>query len=98
MHLAPTSDGGTRTINHTVHKGESLASVARRYHVSLASLQAANGKLKQLKPGQTIIVVQAVARKHSRGRSHKLARRGTSKRLASNRKQRNLHVADSRSR
>ena len=98
MHLAPTSDRRTRTIKHTVRNGESLASVARRYHVSVASLQSSNGRLKQLKPGQTIVIAQVASRKHSRGRSHKLARRGTSKRLALNKKQRKIHIADSRTR
>jgi len=106
MHLAPTSDGGTRTIRHTVRKGETLASVARRYRVSIAALQGPNGKLQQLlKPGQTITVVQAVSRKHpghlaksrlakSGTRPHKQAQRSiTARKQASNDSQKRMYVA-----
>ncbi|MDD2915334.1 MAG: transglycosylase SLT domain-containing protein [Gallionella sp.] len=74
MHLSPTGDGRTRTIKHTVRKGETLASVARRYNVSVAGLQRRNSKLKQLKPGQVVIVVQNLSRKRS-GRLAKSANR-----------------------
>ncbi|MBY0576224.1 MAG: transglycosylase SLT domain-containing protein [Gallionellaceae bacterium] len=80
MHLAPTSDGGTRSIRHTVRKGETLDSIARRYHVSAAKLRTWNDQLNQVKAGQTIIIVQAASRKNSRrhlaksgNRSHKVA-------------------------
>ena len=98
MHLAPTSDGGTRTIKHIVRKGESLASVARRYHVSIASLQSSNSKLKQPKLGQTIVVVQTISRKHSSrlaksgNRPHQTARRSTSKSQVLNKTQKRINI------
>ncbi len=105
MHLAPTSDGRTRTISHTVRKGETLASVARRYRVSVAALQSANDKLKQLKLGQTITVVQVVSRKPRRylaksgTRPHKQVQRSiAAKKQASNDPQKRVHVAYSASR
>ena len=107
MHLAPTSDGRTRTIRHTVRKGETLASVAQRYHVSVAALQSANDKLKkQLKPGQTITVVQVVSPKHRRHLAksgsrppHKQAQRSvTTKKQASNGPQKRVYAAYSASR
>lgn len=102
MHLHPAPGSSTRSVKHTVRKGETLASVARRYHVSVAALQGLNGNLKQLKPGQTITVVQTVSRKHSvrlakagktSARSHKLVQRGATKRQASNATQKRMHVA-----
>lgn len=99
MHLAPTGDGGTRTIKHTVRQGETLASVARRYHVSVASLQNLNGTLKQLKLGQTITIVQQVSRKHANRlaksvrQSHKLAQSGTARKQVLNKTQKRVHVA-----
>ena len=99
MHLAPTGDGGTRTIKHTVRQGETLASVARRYHVSVASLQSSNISLKQLKPGKTITVVQLVSRKHARRlaksarRSPALAQTGTTRKPVLNKTQKRVHVA-----
>ncbi len=90
MHLAPTADRHTRTIRHTVRNGETLASVARRYRVSVASLKDSNGDLTQIKAGQTIVVAQVTSRKHSR-RSHRANRH--SRHLAANHKQKTVQVA-----
>jgi membrane-bound lytic murein transglycosylase D len=83
MHLLPSYDSA-RTISHTVRKGESLDSIARRYRVSVAKLKSWNDGVKQVKAGQTITIVQATTRKRSRHllaksgtRSHKVAQRGT---------------------
>lgn len=47
----------TETIKyHKVKKGESLGKIAKKYGVSLATLQKANGKVKTLRIGQTIKV------------------------------------------
>jgi membrane-bound lytic murein transglycosylase D len=98
MHLAPTSDGRTRTIKHIVRKGDTLGSLARRYHVSIASLQSSNSKLKQLKPGHAIIIVQTVSRKHSSqlaksgNRTHQPPRRSTTKSQVTNKTQKRMHV------
>ncbi len=47
---------GVRAKTHVVAKGESLAIIARKYHVSLASLQAANPGVNssKLRVGQSI--------------------------------------------
>jgi len=68
-HLAPSGQLRGRIITHTAHKGETLASIARRYHVSLAKLQGWNNDISQLKPGQAIIIVQA-------NKSRRLAKAG----------------------
>ena len=57
MHLARTdSRTGTR---HIVRRGETLGSLARRYHVSIAKLKQWNGPLKIIRIGQTIVIAQA---------------------------------------
>jgi membrane-bound lytic murein transglycosylase D len=77
MHLAPTADDrAMRTIRHTVRKGETLSSIARRYRVSVASLKGRNGDIRQVKAGQKITVVQTVSRKKY-SRSNKLAKRSS---------------------
>ena len=85
MHLAPVYDSGRTIIKHTVRKGDTIASVARRYHVSIANLKQQNRSLKTIKVGQVITIVQAAPRKHpsrlskSGGRPHKVAQRSTVK-------------------
>jgi len=58
MHLAPTLDGG-RALIHIVHRGETLGSIARHYHVSLASLKQRNGGRTLIRPGQHLVVAGA---------------------------------------
>ena len=58
-HLAPSDLPRGRIITHTVRKGETLARIARRYHVSLAKLQDWNNGVGQLQTGQVITIVQA---------------------------------------
>jgi len=85
MHLAPVYDSSRTIIKHTVRKGDTIASVARRYHVSIANLKQQNRSLKTIKVGQVITIVQAAPRKHpsrlskSGGRPHKMAQRSTVK-------------------
>ncbi|MDE2309934.1 MAG: transglycosylase SLT domain-containing protein [Betaproteobacteria bacterium] len=57
-HLAPSDLPRGRIITHTVRKGETLANIARRYHVSLAKLQDWNNGVEQLQTGQVITIVQ----------------------------------------
>lgn len=83
MHLVPNDRLPGRTLTYTVRKGETLSSVARRYHVSASRLQAWNNGVTQLRPGQRITIVQASKPRHaakagknrtrlaSAGRSHK---------------------------
>lgn len=62
MHLSPT---GGSAIKYIVRKGDTLGSLARRYHVSVASLKQSNGSLKTLRVGQAITIVQAASPKPS---------------------------------
>jgi membrane-bound lytic murein transglycosylase D len=81
MHLAPT-DSRTGT-KHMVRRGETLGSLARRYHVSIAKLKQWNGPLKIIRIGQTIVTAQSGFsqpyghRSKSRDRSRKVAQSGT---------------------
>ena len=68
-HLVPDARSAGRTLAHTVRKGETLSILSRRYHVSLAQLQASNNNATQLHPGQRITIVQA-------GKQHRAARSG----------------------
>lgn len=58
MHLAPTLDE-THLLIHIVRHGETLGSIARRYHVNLASLKARNGHHSLIRPGQRLIIAGA---------------------------------------
>ena len=69
MQLAP-SDSRTGT-KHIVRRGDTLGSLARRYHVSIAQLHQWNGPLKTIRIGQTIAVAQTGIRRIS-GHKRKL--------------------------
>lgn len=81
-HLSSIDDSTMgRTVKHTVRKGDTLATIARRYHVSLARLQEWNSGVRKLKVGQRINIVQATPQvrrarlaKTNRSRSTKLVR------------------------
>jgi membrane-bound lytic murein transglycosylase D len=81
MHLAPT-DNLTRT-KHIVRRGDTLGSLARRYHVSVAKLKQWNGQLKIIRVGQPIIISQAgfsqpySYHSKSKERARKVAQSGT---------------------
>lgn len=57
-HLAATDQSLLNAVRHTVRKGDTLSSIARRYHVKLASLQSWNRGVRILRPGQHILVAQ----------------------------------------
>ena len=57
-HLPPTDNSLLNAIRHTVRKGDTLSSIARRYHVKLSKLQSWNRGVKILRPGQHIMVAQ----------------------------------------
>jgi membrane-bound lytic murein transglycosylase D len=85
-HLVSSDRPTGRFITYTVRRGETLSSVARRYHVSVAKLQNWNSDLSQLKPGQRITIVQSGKPKHiaKAGKPRRLAKAGkTHTRLAS---------------
>jgi len=75
MHLHPVNKTAQQNhaIKHTVRKGETLAKLARRYHVSVADLKRWNGHTRQIKAGQTITLVQAGSK--TRIASEKITRR-----------------------
>lgn len=62
MHLVPSHDKGTRTVRHTVRKGETLGSIARRHRISLAQLKQQNGNSTKLSVGKTLTITQAPSR------------------------------------
>ncbi|HXU92071.1 MAG TPA: transglycosylase SLT domain-containing protein [Gallionella sp.] len=97
MHLSPIVDDRTRALSHTVRKGETLASIARRYHVSIASLKSRNGQIRQVRVGQTLTIVQAAPHKDrlakAGSRSSKLAKRSHGNKYASSKSSKRLHVA-----
>ena len=56
--IAPTDQKLLSAARHTVRKGDTLSSIARRYQVQVASLQSLNKGVKTLRPGQYILVAQ----------------------------------------
>ena len=71
-HLVPSDKPLGRTITHTVKKGESLASISHRYHVSVGKLKNENNNISHLSVGQTITIVQSARS----ARPHRVARLG----------------------
>jgi membrane-bound lytic murein transglycosylase D len=65
VHLIPTDRPSGRSITHLVKKGDTLASLSHRYHVSVGKIKNANGNLAQLKPGKTISIVQSTKQRHA---------------------------------
>ena len=63
MHLA--ADDRTRSVRHIVRRGETLSSIAHRYHVSVNRLTQLNGQVKILRIGQSIAVAQTAVRRTS---------------------------------
>jgi membrane-bound lytic murein transglycosylase D len=69
--LPPTDNSLLNAVSHTVRKGDTMSSIARRYHVRLSSLQSWNRGVKIIRPGQRILVAQRMstpqrASKHNR--------------------------------
>ncbi len=46
-------------IVHVVRRGETLGSIAKRYHISLASLKIQNGNSTLIRPGQRLVIAGA---------------------------------------
>ncbi|HMO47211.1 MAG TPA: transglycosylase SLT domain-containing protein [Rubrivivax sp.] len=69
MLLAPEPPPGRRVSYKAGKSGDSVAAVARRYRVSAAQVAAWNGIAAngRFKPGQTIVIVQAVPAKSAKG-------------------------------
>ena len=83
MNLA--ADDRSHSVQHKVHRGETLSSIALRYHVTVTKLRQWNGPLKILRIGQNIAVAQTGiprTKRHSRksgDRSAKVAQNNTIK-------------------
>ena len=60
--LAPTDPLLLNAVTHTVRRGDTLGSIARRYYVKLSSLKSWNSGVKILRPGQHILVAQSAAK------------------------------------
>lgn len=90
-HLMPSYRSPGRTITHTVRKGDTLSSIARRYRVSTAKLRNWNDNLGALKPGQKITIVQL-------NKSRKSARPAKKTRTASATQKRVKQASTSRER
>lgn len=62
MHLHPVGkashDSDSATLKYTARSGDTLDKLARRYHVSVASLRSWNGNTKHIRAGQTLTVGQ----------------------------------------
>ncbi|MFA6015648.1 MAG: transglycosylase SLT domain-containing protein [Gallionellaceae bacterium] len=76
----------SRVLKHTVRKGETLKSIAKRYRVSPGKLAEWNSGLKKIKVGQRITIVQRGAHqqktrlaKSSKQRKHAKLARGNKK-------------------
>ena len=95
-HLAPSEQLRGRIISHIVRKGETLAGIAHRYHVSLAKLQDWNSDISQPKPGQVVTILQARKphRANKAGMNHvKLASATKNKKQVTRKTQHRVHVA-----
>jgi membrane-bound lytic murein transglycosylase D len=81
MHLAPTIDD-SHLVQHVVRRGETLSSIARRYHVSVAALRSWNGNRTMIRPGQRLTIAGGAHRKHTHlakaGHKSKSAKTGKS--------------------
>jgi LysM repeat protein len=55
---SPKPSGNTELISHTVEKGETLFSIAKKYNVTMDNLKSSNEKLVQkgLQPGQILMI------------------------------------------
>ncbi len=85
MHLHPVAKENSPkqkyapTIQHIVHRGETLPQIARQYQVSIKNLKRWNGQLKQIKPGQTLTIVQLEKPTSSHKKSRAASRSSTRK-------------------
>ena len=103
MQLHPFQTSSTRSISHTVRRGESLSKIARRYRVSLSALRGWNGQIRNIQTGQTLTIIKAssgksgsVSRKYSkRGKasSRTVARRKSSSKHASRKTNKKVELA-----
>jgi membrane-bound lytic murein transglycosylase D len=66
MHLHPMPETSAQRVHHIVRRGETLAGIARKYHVKLDKLKSWNDPLNHIKVGQSITIVTVVTNKSGR--------------------------------
>lgn len=66
-HLVPSEPLPAHAVSYTVRKGDTLKSIARRHHVSVARLKSWNDGVAQVKPGQTLALLQGGGKRHTAG-------------------------------
>jgi membrane-bound lytic murein transglycosylase D len=94
-HLLPSQKLLVHTLFHTVKKGETLSSVARHYHVSVAKLKSSNNNIAHLNPGQTLTITQIAKHQHLAkvSRNHIKVASTKSKKHLAHKTPHHLHVA-----
>lgn len=65
-HIKPADQNLLNAVKHIVRRGDTLSSIARRYHVKLSNLKSWNQGVRILKPGQHILVAQRISTSSSR--------------------------------
>jgi membrane-bound lytic murein transglycosylase D len=79
--LAPADQRVLNAVRHTVRRGDTLSSIARHYHVRLASLKSWNKGIKIIRPGQHILVAQTSQTKSISKNNRNIRRVSTTKRI-----------------
>lgn len=79
----------TNAIKHTVRKGETLATIAKRYRVAPARLSAWNSGVKKIRVGQSLTIMQAPRSARST-RIAKRTHKSTSKLVRHNKPQKQI--------
>ena len=83
MHASAVAEMGG--FSYTVHKGDTISSIARRFHASQASLVEMNHGSHRLRVGQRFTIVASGGATHRKTHVAK-ARVNTSKRASSTRR------------
>jgi membrane-bound lytic murein transglycosylase D len=66
MQIVPI-DVRVKSLRHTVRRGDTYSTLAKRYHVSVANLKKLNRKIKTLKVGQAITISPAATSRKNTG-------------------------------
>ncbi len=74
-YLPPTL-ADRHVTTHLVRRGETLGSISRRYHISIAALKRQNHNSSLIRPGQRLLVAGAAARARSSSTTIHIVRRG----------------------
>lgn len=88
-------DHAMRTLRHIVRRGETLASIARKHHVSAASIVKLNGGTRKFRVGQSIVIAHT-SRLQRVHRKRTLTKRPAQPLARQTGKPRNIKVAANR--